>query len=122
MTGQSEAWRERQRAWEQDTLDAAARRSPERKVRFSTISDIEIARLYTPLDWQRPGAGGGGPTAFDHLGDPLRARSGGAAPDDAPGPWADFDPVRDVGYPGEPPFTRGIHPTGYRGNPCRIRM
>ena len=32
------------------------------------------------------------------------------------GPWSspDADPLRDIGFPGEPPFTRGIHPTGYR--------
>ncbi len=29
---------------------------------------------------------------------------------------------RDLGNPGEYPFTRGIHPTGYRGKPWTIRM
>ena len=33
-----------------------------------------------------------------------------------------MDPVRDVGLPGEPPFTRGIHPTGYRSRPWTMRM
>ncbi len=32
-------------------------------------------------------------------------------PDDLPG----WDPERDLGYPGEFPFTRGIYPTMYRG-------
>ncbi len=32
-------------------------------------------------------------------------------PDDLAG----FDPERDLGYPGEYPYTRGIHPTMYRG-------
>ena len=58
-------------------------------------------------------AGGGGPTAVDHLGDRLRQGDG---------PWSDFDPMRDVGYPGEPPFTRGIHPTGYRTRLWTMRM
>ena len=39
-----------------------------------------------------------------------------------PGRWDDFDPLRDVGLPGEPPFTRGIHPTGYRSRLWTMRM
>jgi methylmalonyl-CoA mutase N-terminal domain/subunit len=35
---------------------------------------------------------------------------------------ADIDYLRDIGFPGEPPFTRGIHPTGYRGRLWTIRM
>jgi methylmalonyl-CoA mutase N-terminal domain/subunit len=35
---------------------------------------------------------------------------------------ADIDYLRDIGYPGEPPFTRGVHPTGYRGRLWTIRM
>jgi methylmalonyl-CoA mutase N-terminal domain/subunit len=41
------------------------------------------------------------------------------------GPWSlpgDFDPVRDIGLPGEPPFTRGIHPNGYRSRLWTMRM
>ncbi len=41
------------------------------------------------------------------------------------GPWsmpAGFDPLRDVGLPGEPPFTRGIHPSGYRSRLWTMRM
>jgi methylmalonyl-CoA mutase N-terminal domain/subunit len=33
-----------------------------------------------------------------------------------------FDYTRDLGHPGEFPFTRGLHPTGYRGRPWTIRM
>jgi methylmalonyl-CoA mutase N-terminal domain/subunit len=109
----TEQWRERDRRWRDETLRAAEQRAPERRPRFSTISDVDIDRLYSPLDWQSADAGGGGPTAVDHLGDRLR--------DDA-GRWADFDPLRDVGYPGEPPFTRGIHPTGYRTRLWTMRM
>ncbi len=32
------------------------------------------------------------------------------------------DPVRDVGVPGEYPYTRGIHPTGYRGRLWTMRQ
>ena len=33
-----------------------------------------------------------------------------------------FDYARDLGNPGQYPFTRGVHPTGYRGKPWTIRM
>jgi methylmalonyl-CoA mutase, N-terminal domain len=32
------------------------------------------------------------------------------------------DPVEDIGLPGQFPFTRGIHPTGYRGKLWTMRM
>ncbi|MEE8232667.1 MAG: methylmalonyl-CoA mutase family protein [Thermoplasmata archaeon] len=34
----------------------------------------------------------------------------------------DFDYPKDLGFPGEYPFTRGIHPTMYRGRPWTIRQ
>jgi len=58
----------------------------ERAARFSTISDLEIKRLYT---------------ADDLAGD---------------------DPARDLGAPGEYPYTRGIHATMYRGRLWTMRM
>jgi methylmalonyl-CoA mutase N-terminal domain/subunit len=33
-----------------------------------------------------------------------------------------WDPSRDLGYPGEPPYTRGIHSTMYRGRPWTMRQ
>lgn len=39
-------------------------------------------------------------------------------PEDLP----DFDYLRDLGFPGEYPFTRGIHATGYRGRLWTMRM
>ena len=35
---------------------------------------------------------------------------------------ADFDYVRDLGFPGEYPFTRGVHATMYRGRLWTMRM
>jgi methylmalonyl-CoA mutase, N-terminal domain len=35
---------------------------------------------------------------------------------------ADFDYRDDLGFPGEPPFTRGVHPTMYRSRPWTMRM
>jgi len=34
----------------------------------------------------------------------------------------DFDYQKDLGNPGEYPYTRGVHPTGYRGRKWTIRM
>src|SRR5215208_6919805 len=34
----------------------------------------------------------------------------------------DIDYTRDIGNPGEFPFTRGIHPTGYRGKLWTMRQ
>ncbi|HEY5531542.1 MAG TPA: methylmalonyl-CoA mutase family protein [Candidatus Anoxymicrobiaceae bacterium] len=40
------------------------------------------------------------------------------------GPWdlADQDYIRDLGFPGEYPFTRGVHSTMYRGKQWTIRQ
>src|SRR6185436_12802334 len=35
---------------------------------------------------------------------------------------ADFDPARDLGEPGAFPYTRGIHPTMYRGRLWTMRQ
>ncbi len=67
-------------------------RPGERRDRFSTISDVEIRRVYGPDDPGTPGAAAGG----------------------------DLAPA--IGQPGAPPFTRGIHPTGYRGRLWTMRM
>jgi methylmalonyl-CoA mutase N-terminal domain/subunit len=74
------------RHWEATTLRQALEARPERRERFSTISDVEVGRLYTPAD------------------------------------VADLDYLRDLGFPGEYPFTRGIHPTMYRGRLWTMRQ
>ena len=109
----AEDWRAAQDAWRDGPLNRATKGAAERKPRFSTISDVEIERLYTPRDWATDEAGGGGPTAVDHLGDDLRQ---------AAGQWSGFEPLRDIGFPGQPPFTRGIHPAGYRARMWTMRM
>ena len=43
-----------------------------------------------------------------------------------PSEIATTDPAGDIGVPGQFPFTRGLHPTGYRGklddaHVCRLR-
>ncbi len=110
-------WDERHRRWRIDRLAPALDRLPERRDRFSTMGDIPVERLYGPWDQERDSDGGaagaGGPTAVDHHGVPLY---------DGDGPYAAFDAARDIGLPGDPPFTRGIHPTGYRSRPWTMRM
>ncbi len=39
-----------------------------------------------------------------------------------PNDIADLDFARDINYPGQPPYTRGIHPTGYRAKPWTMRQ
>ena len=113
MSDRSDRRSDRER-WEERRLRPALERAPERLPRFSTISDVEVDRLYGPWSWRdrdgEPG-GPGGPTFVDHHGDPLTG-----------GRWDDFDPDRDIALPGDPPFTRGIHPTGYRGRLWTMRM
>ncbi len=110
-------WAARKRAWEARRLAPSMDRAPERKPRFSTISDTTVERLYGPWSWQPAPdgspAGGGGPTRLNQRGEHLRPQ---------PGRWDDVDPLRDIGLPGEPPFTRGIHPTGYRSRLWTMRM
>lgn len=60
--------------------------APERLERFSTVSDQEIKRIYTPED------------------------------------VTDHDFLRDSGFPGEYPFTRGVQPSMYRGRLWTMRM
>jgi methylmalonyl-CoA mutase N-terminal domain/subunit len=79
-------WSTRRSTWERERLEQALKRAPERKPRFSTISDVEVERLYGPWSWEG------------------------------------FDPEREIGLPGEPPFVRGIHPTGYRSRLWTMRM
>ena len=73
--------REAEEAWRRDTADA-----PEDPRLYSTLSDIPVERVYTPL----------------HL--------------------EERDYQRDIGLPGQFPFTRGVHPTGYRGKLWTMRM
>jgi len=65
---------------------AGIERHPERKRRFSTLSDETVEPLYTA----------------DDLGD--------------------FDAERDLGLPGAFPYTRGVHPSMYRGRLWTMRQ
>ncbi len=76
---------EGQKKW-QEKLDEAFGSKPERFERFSTVSDREIQRIYTPADVKDQ--------AF----------------------------MRDLGFPGEYPFTRGVQPSMYRGRLWTMRM
>src|SRR6202158_4424099 len=72
--------------WEQDVLEPALKKAPERPIPFTTISGRPIRALYTADD------------------------------------LADLDPARDLSQPGAFPYTRGIHPNGYRGKLWTMRQ
>jgi len=72
--------------WQQDTLEPALKKSPERAASFTTISGRPIETLYTAEDVEG------------------------------------IDYTRDVNNPGVFPYTRGIHPTGYRGKLWTMRQ
>ncbi|HEX2754621.1 MAG TPA: methylmalonyl-CoA mutase family protein [Candidatus Limnocylindrales bacterium] len=74
--------------WRSTTRARALGSVPERRERFTTSSDLEIADLYTAADLEASG----------------------------------FDPERDLGLPGEPPFTRGVQPTMYRSRFWTMRQ
>jgi methylmalonyl-CoA mutase N-terminal domain/subunit len=78
---------ERER-WRATTRAKALKSAAERRERFATSSDLEIADLYTAAD--------------------LEA--------------VDFSAERDLGLPGEYPFTRGVQPTMYRSRFWTMRQ
>ena len=67
-------------------IEKIFRSNPERLQRFSTVSDREIEKIYTPADIK------------------------------------DHDFIKDLGFPGEYPFTRGVQPSMYRGRLWTMRM
>jgi methylmalonyl-CoA mutase N-terminal domain/subunit len=93
--------------WVKETLAKALERAPERPIgaatgvnvdedgqaRFTTISGTPVRRLYTQADL---------PADFDEN--------------------AEAGPESYLGLPGEPPYTRGIHATGYRGKLWTMRQ
>jgi methylmalonyl-CoA mutase N-terminal domain/subunit len=72
--------------WRATTRARALGAAPERRERFTTSSDIEIADVYTSAD------------------------------------VAGLDETRDLGLPGEYPFTRGVQPTMYRSRFWTMRQ
>ncbi|MCU0589158.1 MAG: methylmalonyl-CoA mutase family protein [Syntrophobacteraceae bacterium] len=72
--------------WEQGSVLKTLSKAPERRKVFTSISDIPVERLYTPLD------------------------------------MAGLDYEKDLGFPGEYPFTRGVQPTMYRGRFWTMRQ
>jgi methylmalonyl-CoA mutase N-terminal domain/subunit len=78
--------REELERWIKTTLKKTLSKAPEREPSFKTTSQIEIKRLYTPLDGENN------------------------------------DYNRDLGFPGEYPFTRGAQPTMYRGRFWTMRQ
>ncbi len=72
--------------WEQGPVQKTLSKAPERRPAFTSISNIPVERLYTPID------------------------------------NAGMDYERDLGFPGQYPFTRGVQPTMYRGRYWTMRQ
>ncbi len=88
-------------AWAEQTLTPMLEKSPEKPIGAPTG---------TNLDRQ-------GRARFTTIsGKPVRRLY---TPADLPPGW---EPERDLGYPGQPPYTRGIHPSGYRGKLWTMRQ
>ncbi len=73
------------RKWEEEVLEPALRKRPERKNEFRTPSGMPLERFYTPED-------------------------------------VPVDYLRDLGFPGQYPYTRGVQPTMYRGRIWTMRQ
>ncbi len=104
-----ERWAAHQRRWETERLKPALDSGGERRRRFISQSGVETQRIYTPSDLNDP------------ANDPDRDRPRYAF-SPPPRESAGWDAIDDLGLPGEPPFTRGIHPTGHRGRLWTMRM
>ncbi|MGE5253054.1 MAG: methylmalonyl-CoA mutase family protein, partial [Planctomycetaceae bacterium] len=73
-------------SWEKECYLPSLSQSPERLPRFSTVSDLEIEKLYTAEDIRR------------------------------------LDFIRDIGFPSQFPYTRGVQASMYRGRLWTMRM
>ena len=90
-----------QEAWAETTLADALERAPEKPLGAATGSNLDVhgkARFTTVSGY------------------PVRRLY---TPADLPPGW---NHDTDLGYPGQPPYTRGIHATGYRGKLWTMRQ
>src|SRR5580700_6076217 len=82
-----EAVRKARADWEK-RLAESEKKTPQRPVRFTTLSDMDVPMLSTPAD----------------LAD------------------ENFDYLKDLGFPGEFPYTRGVQRSMYRGKLWTMRQ
>ena len=78
--------RKKREEWEKTCLQPYLQKGGERQESFTTLSEIEVNRIYDPTD------------------------------------VAHLDYLRDLNYPGEYPYTRGVYPTMYRGRLWTMRQ
>src|ERR1039457_5113391 len=91
----------------QRRFDQAAKRDAD----FTTLSRLDVDPVYGPQPGEvLPG--------LEQMGWPGVE----VDPVYGPPPGAVVRGMEQIGWPGEFPFTRGIHPTGYRGKPWTIRQ
>ncbi|MGZ3696729.1 MAG: methylmalonyl-CoA mutase family protein, partial [Bdellovibrionota bacterium] len=74
-------------AWDKE-LKATEKKYPPRPARFTTLSDMDVPLLSTPLDLEKE----------------------------------NFDYLRDLNFPGEYPYTRGVQRNMYRGKLWTMRQ
>ena len=92
---------ESEKQWAENTLLPSLEKSPERPIGAATGSNLDE----------------NGRARFTTIsGVPIRRLYTQA---DLPEDW---DYEKYLGYPGQPPFTRGIHATGYRGKLFTMRQ
>ena len=90
-----------EKEWAEKTLTPAIEKSPERPIGAATGVNLDE----------------NGNARFTTIsGVPIRRLY---TPADLPENWSD---EKDLGYPGQPPYTRGIHATGYRGKLYTMRQ
>lgn len=96
--------------WRHKTLGPLIEKYPQRKGGdLRTASGIPLKEVYTPLDLGRSGTTG--------------EVTGSGAPDVPPiSPAEEARYLDTLGFPGEPPFTRGVQPTMYRGRYWTMRQ
>src|SRR5208337_3720296 len=92
---------ESERRWEETTLAAALERQPEKPIGAATGTNLDEqgAARFTTIS-----------------GRPIRRLYTRA---DLPEDWSE---EKYLGYPGEAPYTRGVHATGYRGKLWTMRQ
>ncbi len=92
---------EREKQWAEKTLAPTLEKSPERPIGAPTGINVDES----------------GNARFSTISNvPVRRMYTQA---DLP---ADWDYEKYLGYPGQPPYTRGIHATGYRGKLFTMRQ
>ena len=86
------------------------------------VPGMDLRELREQIAEFRARAAAKGPKQGASPGAQFRTSSGIEVPDLLTPADLDLDYLRDLGFPGQFPFTRGVQPTMYRGRPWTMRM